>query len=380
MSKRELSVLESTMLIAGNGLGTGILAIPYIASKTGFYSIVLCVIIAYAVSVVMHLMVADLVLHSKNSSQLIGIFKEHLFCGKYGNIATFVFFIVLAIVLFLNLTIYIICASDVMITMLAFSDTVAKIIFYGISSSIVFLGIKVIGVSEKYSMILILLVVLYLSILSRWNIVRNLEFNFGGTMKSTVLYGMLMFSFSALFSVPQVVNNIENISKIKFAVIAGIGLNALITMIFIVSVLTASEEITSVATIGLSNSIGFASQIACSVFVLLAMFTSYWSIAFAQLDIINEQTKADRRLCWLIATVPTIFISIFLPGSFISYIQVAGGSVALIIGCLLLPTYYKAIVNSNNQLILGRIGKSKFLLLFIFVCYLIMAISSFIKI
>ena len=380
MSKRELSVLESTMLIAGNGLGTGILAIPYIASKTGFYSIVLCVIIAYAVSVVMHLMVADLVLHSKNSSQLIGIFKEHLFCGKYGNIATFVFFIVLAIVLFLNLTIYIICASDVMITMLAFSDTVAKIIFYGISSSIVFLGIKVIGVSEKYSMILILLVVLYLSILSRWNIVRNLEFNFGGTMKSTVLYGMLMFSFSALFSVPQVVNNIENISKIKFAVIAGIGLNALITMIFIVSVLTASEEITSVATIGLSNSIGFASQIACSVFVLLAMFTSYWSIAFAQLDIINEQTKADRRLCWLIATVPTIFISIFLPGSFISYIQVAGGSVALIIGCLLLPTYYKAIVNSNNQLILGRIGKSKFLLSFIFVCYLIMAISSFIKI
>lgn len=232
MTKGKLSVFESAMLIAGSGLGTGILAIPYAASKTGFYSIVLFIIIAYAVTTVLHLLAADLVLHSKNSSQLIGIFREHLFCGKHGNILTIFFFVILAIVLFLNLTIYIIVASDVMITVLPLSDTIAKIFFYGISSLIVFLGIKIIGLSEKYSMILIFLVVLYLSVLSRWNILRDLNFTFGNPMMAIALYGMLMFSFSALFSVPQVVNNIENKSKIKFAIIAGIGTNAIITMIF----------------------------------------------------------------------------------------------------------------------------------------------------
>jgi amino acid permease len=380
MTKGKLSVLESAMLIAGSGLGTGILAIPYAASKTGFYSIVLFIIIAYEVTTVLHLLAADLVLHSENSSQLIGIFREHLFCGKHGNVLTIFFFVILAIVLFLNLTIYIIVASDVMITVLPLSDIIAKIFFYGISSLIVFLGIKIIGLSEKYSMILIFLVALYLSVLSRWNILRELNFTFGNHMMAIALYGMLMFSFSALFSVPQVVNNIENKSKIKFAIIVGIGANALITMIFTIGVLIASEEITTVATIGLSSSIGLASQIACSIFVLLAMFTSYWSIALAQLDIIHEQTKLNRKLCWLVATVPTLIISIFLPGSYISYIQIAGGSVAVIIGCLLLPAYYKSVVNSKDKLILGRIGKSKTLLLFIFACYLIMAVSSFVKI
>ena len=380
MSRGKLSVLESAMLIAGSGLGTGILAIPYAASRTGFFSIVLFIIIAYAVSTVLHLLAADLVLHSKNSSQLIGLFKEHLFRGKYENILTLFFFVILAVVLFLNLTIYIIVASDVMATVMPLPDNTAKIIFYLISSVIVFCGIKIIGISEKYSMFFIFLVVLYLSLLSSRNIIRDLDFTFGNPVTALALYGILMFSFSALFSVPQVVNNIENKSKIKFAIATGIGANALITMIFTIAVLIASEEITSVATIGLSRSIGLVSQTACSLFVLLAMFTSYWSIALAQLDIIHEQTNLNRNLCWLAATLPTLFISIFLPAAYISYIQLAGGSVALIIGCLLLPAYYNSIVNSNDKLILGRIGKSKFLLLFIFVFYLIMALSSFIKI
>jgi len=308
MSRGKLSVLESAMLIAGSGLGTGILAIPYAASRTGFFSIVLFIIIAYAVSTVLHLLAADLVLHSKNSSQLIGLFKEHLFRGKYENILTLFFFVILAVVLFLNLTIYIIVASDVMATVMPLPDNTAKIIFYLISSVIVFCGIKIIGISEKYSMFFIFLVVLYLSLLSSRNIIRDLDFTFGNPVTALALYGILMFSFSALFSVPQVVNNIENKSKIKFAIATGIGANALITMIFTIAVLIASEEITSVATIGLSRSIGLVSQTACSIFVLLAMFTSYWSIALAQLDIIHEQTNLNRNLCWLAATLPTLFI------------------------------------------------------------------------
>jgi len=380
MDGKKLTTLECTMLISGSGLGTGILAIPYASSKLGFYSILVGIVVAYTVSVILHLLVADLVMHSQNSTQLIGIFKEHLFCGGYGNVLSVLFFIILSTVLLFNLTIYIICASDVMADTFLMSRTTAKILFYILSSSIVLFGIKIIGISEKYSMILIGLVVLYLSLLSKWNAVRPLNYNFGDPVKAVALYGMLMFSFSALFSVPQVVNNIGNKSRIKFSIIMGIGANALITLIFIISVLSSSKRITMVATIGLSESLGFASKIACSIFVILAMLTSYWSIAMAQLDIIHEETKIDRRLCWLIATVPTMLISIFLPGSYISYIQIAGGGVAVIIACLLLPTYYQAVIYSNDKLILEKTGRSKGLLFIVFLFYMVMAISSFIKI
>lgn len=191
---------------------------------------------------------------------------------------------------------------------------------------------------------------------------------------------MIMFSFSALFSVPQVANNIEDKSKIKTAVFAGIGVNASITFIFTIAALVVSKSTTQVATIGLSDSLGEKTKTLCSIFVILAMLTSYWSIALAQLDIICEELKISRRLSWVIATVPTLFMSVFLPGTFISYIQIVGGVVAVIVSLLILPAYYKAVYNSKDALILGKYGKRKSVLFIIFTCYVLMAISSFIKI
>jgi len=380
MNTKKLTTLEATMLITGSGLGTGILAIPYIAAKTGLFGILTALAAAYIISIVLHLMVADLALHSENSTQLIGIFKEHLFCTKNGKLLSSLFFIVLSVVLLLNLTIYIVVAADIVLETFNLSLNYAKIIFYAVSSLIVLFGIKIIGVSEKYSMILIAAVILFLSLLSINNARNDIAYDFGHPSMVLSLYGMIMFSFSALFSVPQVANNIEDKTKIKTAVFAGIGANALITFFFTLAVLIASNNITRVATIGLSDSLGQRTKTLCSIFVILAMLTSYWSIALAQLDIISEEMKINRKLSWLIATVPTLFMSIFLPGTLISYIQIVGGVVAIIAALLIVPAYYKAVKHSHDRLILGKYGKSKSLLYIIFAFYILMAISSFIKI
>ena len=88
MKSKKLTFWESLMLVAGAGIGTGILTIPYAISKIGMLGTILALVIAYAVSAVMYLMIADLTLHSKKSAELLGILQENLFYGKYGKVFT----------------------------------------------------------------------------------------------------------------------------------------------------------------------------------------------------------------------------------------------------------------------------------------------------
>lgn len=379
MKSKKISAWEAAMLIAGSGLGTGILAIPYAASRTGLFGIITAVAAAFVASALMHLLVADLVLNSKNSTQLMGIFKEHLFKGKNENLYSSLFFAVLAVVLLFNLAIYILVAAEVFTETFGIAPSVSKIIFYGISSLIVVAGIKIIGVSEKYSMIIIGGVVMFLTVKSLDHPVRNIELTFGSYRGALALYGLVMFSFSALFSIPQAANNIENKNKLKTAIIAGIAINAAITLFFTFSAIKASDTVTQVATIGLSSSLGNMSNVVCALFVALAMFTSYLSIALAQIDIICTEIKVKRKTAFMGATVPSLLTALFLPISFIAMIQVVGGIVAVITSLLVIPGYIKATEHSNGNLMLGNLGKNKILLSIVLASYILMAASSFIN-
>jgi amino acid permease len=57
--------------------------------------------------------------------------------------------------------------------------------------------------------------------------------------------------------------------------------------------------------------IGLWAKILGSVFTLLAMLTTYWSISLALSDVIEEQMKWNRRVCWLLATVPSLLLVVF---------------------------------------------------------------------
>jgi hypothetical protein len=284
------------------------------------------------------------------------------------------------VVLLFNLAIYILVAAEVFTEIFGAAPFISKLIFYIAGSLIIVAGIKIIGVSEKYSMIIIGGVVLFLTVMSLNNPVRNMKFSLGNYTGSFALYGLVMFSFSALFSIPQAANNIEDKNKLKTAVITGIGINAAITLAFTVSAITASENVTQVATIGLSSSLGSKAKLVCALFVVLAMFTSYLSIALALSDIICTELKVKRNTAFIGATVPSLLAALFFPVSFISMIQVVGGVVAIIMSLLVIPSYIKATKHSKRKLMLGGLGKNKVLLNIILLSYILMAVSSFIKI
>ena len=86
MKTRKLTFIESLMLTAGAGIGTGILTIPYAINKIGIWGTLIALGVSFVVSAIIYLFIADLTLKSKDSDQILGILREHLFRGKYKKI------------------------------------------------------------------------------------------------------------------------------------------------------------------------------------------------------------------------------------------------------------------------------------------------------
>lgn len=369
------------MLVAGAGIGTGILTIPYAISKIGVFGTITALVAAYAVSAVMYLIIADLTRNSAKPEDLLAILDEHLFSGKGKKTLNMAFLILLVLLLLENLVVYILCASHVLTDLLGMSDTAAKILFYTLASLVIFFGIKGMGVGEKFSMILIGGAVLVLMVLSCLDVKGSLDFSFGAPDVVFAVYGLFMFAFSAIFSIIQVCNHLEKKEQTGKAVIGGLTLNAWITAAFTAAVILGSDTVTEIATIGLSSGIGIPFvRVLCSVLVLFAMFTSFWSSGFAFADVVRGQFGLPTRISWFIATFPALLIAAFLPLGVLDYVQIGAGALSIILVIVVLPAYSHAVKKPKQALLLGKCSGNTFMIAAVAVAVILMAVSSFIPI
>ena len=381
MTAKKLTFLESLMLVAGAGVGTGILTIPYAINQIGVFGTVTALVFAYAVSALMYLIIADLTRNSEKPEDLLAILDEHLFSGKGKKPLHIAFLVLLVLLLLENLVVYVLCAGNVLTDLLGIHSTVTRIIFYGLASVVILFGVKGMGIGEKLSMMLIGSAVLVLMVLSFFHAKGSLNLSFGAPSTVFAVYGLFMFAFSAIFSVIQVCNHIERKEQTGKAVIGGLTLNALVTVLFTVAVILGSDTVTEIATIGLSNGIGIPFvRIICSVLVLFAMFTSFWSSGFAFADVVSSQLRVPSRAGWLIATVPALLIAVFLPLSVLDFVQIGAGALSIILVIVVLPAYRHAVRQPRQTPLLGRASGSKLMIAAVAAAILLMAASSFIPI
>ena len=379
--KKRLTFIESLMLVAGAGIGTGILTIPYAINKIGVFGTITALVLAYTVSALMYLIIADLTRNSERPDDLLAILDEHLFSGKGKKTLNIIFLVLLILLLLENLVVYILCAGNVLTELLGVSDTITKVLFYVLASIVIVFGVKGMGVGEKLSMIFIGGAVLLLMVLSCLDVKGGLDLSFGVPSTVFAVYGLFMFAFSAIFSIIQVCNHIEQKEQTGKAVIGGLTLNVFITVAFTVAVILGSDTVTEIATIGLSRGIGIPFvHILCSVLVLLAMFTSFWSSGFAFADVVSGQFRLTTKISWFIATVPALLIAIFLPLGVLDYVQIGAGALSIILVIVVLPAYYNAVQKPKQRLLLGKYSGSKVILTFVAIAIILMAVSSFIPI
>ena len=382
---RGLTVFEAASVVAGYGIGAGIMAVPWMVSRSGLWQSLLVMAVAYGVSVLLHLMIAQLALGSSTTGgfQIVEIFRAYLFRGRLREFLTWVFFVLMFLVLTLNLAAYVAGAGDIVAGLTGLPARLGGALFSVLAAGVVVLGLKGLGVSEKIAVVSMLALFGALFIGTMTAPFQRLPLGGAWGAQTLALFGVVMFCFASFFAVPQVVEGMKDRpGKVRGAVLLGIGLNLAIVLLVTLLALVASREVTQVAIVGWAAAIGPWASILGSVFFLLALLTTYWSISFALRTIVQERLRLGTVPAWLVATLPNIALALTGFTGFLGFVRLAGGAIALLVALLLVPAYqqYRKSVPGQRLPIMSGALENPAWAWIAMGGYILMAVGSFIGI
>lgn len=365
-SEARLTFLEATSIIIGHGVGSGILAIPFLASRNSFRDVVLVLLAAYAVNLLMHLMIAELSLNN-GGAQFIKCFEKELFTGKGGKAVSWAAFGFLALSVLVNVCGFLTGASMVFTSWFGWAPKVSMLVYYVFAAGVVYAGMKVVGVCEKIAVMSMVGVIGLLFVAAMLGERFPIPSRFIAGTNVLALYGMVSFSLSAVMSVPQVVKGVGgNVKKIRAAIAAGTGVN--LALIFIVTLMTLIGVGGSItqngALVDLSGKLGGWVSVVGYVFTLLALSTSFWANTLNLRDIIHEQTRLGNHTAWLIATLPCLLLALLGLQSFVGFTRLAS-VVQVLTGVGIILSYSRSRKKHPEALICGKWGTPAFRILVI---------------
>lgn len=386
MMKKRASVFTAASIVAGNGIGSGVMAIPYFISKVGVAGGLLAFAAAYITSVLLHLMIAQILLNTGETADILGAFDRYLFKGKLKLVLKIAFFIIMVVVLETNLAAYILGASSIMNDFLpAAGEKLLGVIFFALAAIVVLLGLRAISISENITVSLMGVILLAAVFFSLRNINPGLDLKSLGTDTSlpgafAATFSMIMYSFSAIFAVPQVIECLGGErEKIRKSIFLGFLLNLAMSVVVAFCAIITSREVTKVAIVGWADAVGGSIRVIGSLFVIMAMFTSYWSIGFATTKIIQGQSGINFALSFIIGTVPALLLTFLPTGGFMEYMKIAGGAVAVIISLMVIPTYLIS-AKEKSATLMNPWEASKASVTVVFIMYIVMAAGSLITV
>ena len=360
-SESRLTFMEATSIIVGHGVGAGILAVPYLASRAPWWDFLWILAVAYAVNLLLHLMIAELSLNN-NGAQFVKCFENELFTGRFKKIATWIVFGFLAFSVLCNVASFITGSAAVFTSWFGLPSWVGMLIYYIIAGLVVFFGMKIVGICEKYSVIAMVVVIGVLFVATVMGQTSALPSTLIASTNAMALYSTVAFSLSAVMSVPQVVKGVAgDRKKIIGAIATGTGINAfLIIVVTFMTLLGAGQAITkNGALVDLSASLGGWVSIVGYIFSILALSTSFWANTLNMRDIIAEQTKWNLRLCWLLATLPCLILALCGMTSFVGFARLAG-IIQVLTGIGIIIAYSRSRKRVGQSLICGRFGTLPF--------------------
>ena len=353
-------------MIVGNSIGTGIIAVPYLATKNSTLDVVWMVALAYLINVILHLIIAELS-YNNGGAQLVKSFEGELFHGIAKKVFSWVVFAVYGLAIMVGVSGNINGGAQIFTNWFGMPMWAAQLVYYVIAGCVVFMGMKAVGIAQKYAVVLLIGIVAAMTVGAMLHPVTPLqpsEFHWNNLL---ALYSMVVFATSANQAVIQVVKGLDgDPRRIRKAILIGFGLSSVLVLIVTMSVLlgTKGEINKELAYMQLGESIGRWAVILAGIFSLFALLTTFWSNTLALRDVVHEQINAGNRISWLIATVPCILFAVFGVNSFIILTRIMSGVVVLV-SIMLVLTYGKSRRKAGASPICGVIGTTPFQILMV---------------
>jgi amino acid permease len=382
MQEKPLTFWEASSLIMGAGVGAGILAVPYLASLTGFSVFVVVLALAYAASCLLHLMLAEVMFRTNRELQIVELMRRYVFRGKAGAWMVWPVFALLVVAFIANLSAYVSGEGEIVAELTGLPPRAAELVVYLFSAGVVFFGLKVVGVFEKFGVLAMFGLVLAL-VVGAFTVPFHPRLAPRGSWRETLaLYGMVMYGYYAFFSVPQAVKGLSpDRRKAVRAIVTGLAMNGALMAVIAAVSLGVSREVTKLAIIGVTDALGSWAEVAGSLFTLLALMTSYWSVSLALAEVIHERTRIRPKASWLLATLPSLLLLYAGILRFMELLRLAGGATAIVVVLITLPMFVNARRSgdvSEPAWSLGRWGGPA-VIAFVLIAGLLMVAGSFVS-
>ena len=365
-SEARLTTFEAISMIVGNSIGTGIIAVPYLATRNSMLDVVWMVGLAYIINVILHLIIAELS-YNNGGAQLVKSFEGELFHGTMKKVFSWFVFVVYGLAIMVGVSGNINGGAQIFVNWFDLPLPAAQVLYYLLAGSVVFMGMKAVGIAQKYAVALLMGIVAVMTIatlLRPLNALYAAPFHLNNLL---ALYSMIVFATSANQSVIQVVKGLAgNAKKIRSTIFIGFGLSSLFVLVVTMSVLlgTKTDINKELAYMQLGESLGSWAVILAGIFSLFALLTTFWSNTLALRDVVHEQIGIGNRLSWLLATIPCVLFAVFGVSSFIVLTRVMSGVVVLV-SIMLVLTYGKSRRKVGTSPICGMIGTVPFQVLMV---------------
>lgn len=372
---KALTTAEGAAMIAGTGIGSGVMSIPYLVKSAGAVGGLLAFVAAFALSVFMHCLTADMVINS-GEHEITRIFSRLMPQGKWRRPLELLFFVLAAFMLTANLSAYILGGAEVLCSLLPIPTAAGKLLFFAVAALPVMLGLRAIGMGEKWLVAAIGVLLTVMTALTLTKAEGTLPLR--GSLRATLgVFSMLMFSLTALFAVPELARGMHNDARrMKSAIFGGLSANLMVCLLICVSAIATSEEVTKMAAVGLHDALGPVVGVCAGLFVLLAMLTSFFVLAFSLTSIVSAQFHAKRWLCFAAATLPALLAAFIPSASFANMAKVAGDIISLLIFMLLIPAYRRSVQLTGCSAVTGCWGQNRMLLACVIIGSLLMMIGA----
>ena len=360
-AEARLTFLEASSIIVGHGVGSGVLAVPYLVSRNSWSGFLLIALTAYAVNLILHFMIAELSLNN-GGAQFITIFENELFRGKWGKYLSWGAFGIMGFSVLVNVAGFISGGQAVFSSWLGLPPLASSLLYYVLVSMVVFFGMKAVGVCEKISVFSMVGVVGILFVAVMRGEKSPLPSSFIAPSNALALYSMVAFALSAVMSVPQVVKGLGgHRTRTRGAIFLGTAVNmSLVLTIAFITLLGAGSSVSGDgALVDLSRKLGGWVSVVGYLFSLLALSTSFWANTLNLRDIIGEKTGWSRRLSWGAASLPCLILAISGLQGFVGFTRIAG-VVQILTGIGVIVAYHRSRKKAGESPICGVFGNTLF--------------------
>jgi len=335
---KKLVLWEAIATMVGTVIGAGILGIPFVVAKAGFWTGIANIVFLGIVAMMLYLYLGEVALRTKGNHQLTGYAEKYL--GKKGK-----FLMALAMIfgIYGALIAYLLGVGQAVAAIFGGNPLIYSLIFFGIVSLIIYMGLKKVAEAELYMLPLILLAVILISILSFSHIdVGNLtSFNFYNLF---IPYGVVLFAFLGSTAIPEMEMELgKNEKLMKKAIIIGMLIPMIIYIIFALFVVGVSGLATSeVATVGLGEMIGEHMVLIGNIFAVITMSTSFLALGLALQQMYNYDYKLHKSISWALTCLIPLGIALWGIATFSKALEISGILAGGLTGILIVLMSIKA--------------------------------------